>query len=822
MEVVREQEIQGYDEQHLRREIAKECIYGVDVNGMAVELGKLSMWLETLAADQPLAFLDHHLKPGNSLVGSDITEVLSDDEAGVVDKESDEDTVQITLSESLEETRRETLGHVMDLMKELFAIDNESLEDIKSMEELYDEIQDDPIYQRLFEIANVHTAEEFGLDLSEGVYEDMADAIEEDDEWAAIRDEDWFTSAQAMADEEDFFHWELEYPEVFFGEDGEKREDAGFDAIVGNPPYVPTEEIPDEHKRYLTDKFEDILHRKYDLSVPFLQQCYSNTRTGGYVGMITPVSWETGSNYEPFRSENFGEDGDVGIQQIINLPFDVFEDAYVDTTICIFSSGESPTQFAVKEFPKRHQIQQAEEIGRGLEYIDYQHLRDDPSSKVYVLGSIYDLMAKYGSEDYDTIGEVTKSTQGPVESHYEYSESREEDSQLLYRSLDVYRYSLSVSDEKYIYMDGDDSYRQYYTTPRVLVRRLISRDDRVMAMYESDDYVVKKDLNPFLRDGATESLQYLLANLNSALHSYLYINQSSVALKDDFRQTTLTDLRELPYRGLDVDTDADYDPDPNDSLQETIDDIVIDGSEPATNELLTDVEESLDENDEFVHDVIVSFVERLVDTKTRHRSINTDLLTYFGGDLQKEDLDSPEDYDSLASLNEYQPPAEKSDLLTETTGDDYESIEITGATVTEDGIKLKLVVDIRTRGETGEEWNHHKDITAATFIDPGKELAKLLRVFLPEAVERASGYADFRNYATGSQSTLEDRIKGLRIPDPSSVSDDVERFIDQRDKAERLAREASRCDDVIDRIVYKLYDLTDEQIDRIESRLKSD
>ena len=76
MEVVREQEIQSYDEQYIRREISKECIYGVDLNGMAVELAKLSMWLETLAADQPLAFLDHHLKAGNSLVGSDITECL--------------------------------------------------------------------------------------------------------------------------------------------------------------------------------------------------------------------------------------------------------------------------------------------------------------------------------------------------------------------------------------------------------------------------------------------------------------------------------------------------------------------------------------------------------------------------------------------------------------------------------------------------------------------------------------------------------------------------------------------------------------------------
>jgi len=81
MDEVRALDQQGgfLDEQHIRRQISKEVIYGVDINEMAVELSKLSMWLETLAADQPLAFLDHHVKPGNSLVGSDISEVLSED-----------------------------------------------------------------------------------------------------------------------------------------------------------------------------------------------------------------------------------------------------------------------------------------------------------------------------------------------------------------------------------------------------------------------------------------------------------------------------------------------------------------------------------------------------------------------------------------------------------------------------------------------------------------------------------------------------------------------------------------------------------------------
>lgn len=817
MEEVREVESEmgvAFDEQHIRREVAKECIYGVDLNGMAVELAKLSMWLETLAADRPLAFLDHHLKTGNSLVGSDITDVLSE--------ESDDNGGQLTLTQVFAKLREDTLEHVMELMSDLLAVDNETLDDVKSMEELYDEIREDPLYQRLFQLVNVHTAEEFGVEIPEDAYEQMAGAIEDEDQWSTIESKDWFTAAQTTAKDQAFFHWELEFPAVFFNEDGKKRSDAGFDVMLGNPPYIPTEDIPNRQKKYLTTRFNKILHRKYDLSVPFLQQCYDQTHDGGHVGMITPVSWETGSNYEPFRSENFGENGGVGIQQVINLPFDVFEDAYVDTTICIFTPGKVPDEFAVKEFPKRYQIQDANEIGTNHEYIDYHHIYDDPTTKVYVLGSIYDLMAKYGGDNYDTIGDVTDSTQGPVESHYEYSQSQQKASQLLYRKLDVYRYSVSVTDEKYIYMDEDDSARDYYTKPRVLIRRLISRDDRLMAMYENSDYVVKKDLNPFLRDGATESLQYLLANLNSSLHSYLYINQSSVALKDDFRQTTLTDLRKLPYRSLNVDADADHDPDLPSNIEEKIDAAVTGTSTSAPDEIIEDITESLGDNDGFVHDIIVFLVELIIDKKALHREINTNMMTYFGEDLQKENLETPEEYSRLSDLPEYQPPTEKADLLTETTGDKYETIEITEGTVKEAGMKLELLVNIRTREDSDDEYNHHDDITVATFLNPDSDLTKLLRAFLPEAIARGGGYADFRNYATGSRSTLEDRVQDICLPDPSDVADDVDRFLDREKEAERLSTEISRCDDLIDQIVYQLYDLSDNQITQIEDRLKSD
>ena len=60
-----------------RRTIAQRCLFGVDVNPMAVQLGRLSLWLATLAADRPLTFLDHHLRAGNSLVGISLADVAN-------------------------------------------------------------------------------------------------------------------------------------------------------------------------------------------------------------------------------------------------------------------------------------------------------------------------------------------------------------------------------------------------------------------------------------------------------------------------------------------------------------------------------------------------------------------------------------------------------------------------------------------------------------------------------------------------------------------------------------------------------------------------
>ena len=69
-------DISAADRASVRREIAQRCLFGVDINPMAVQLARLSLWLATLASDKPLTFLDHHLVPGDSLVGATVGDVM--------------------------------------------------------------------------------------------------------------------------------------------------------------------------------------------------------------------------------------------------------------------------------------------------------------------------------------------------------------------------------------------------------------------------------------------------------------------------------------------------------------------------------------------------------------------------------------------------------------------------------------------------------------------------------------------------------------------------------------------------------------------------
>ena len=128
----------------------------MDLNELAVELAKVSLWLITIAKDKPLSFLDHRLKQGNSLVGARLSDLMHypGEKARGKGKEKDKDKGQVTLPSFVSPR---FLQHLIGKIRELEEIGDDSLSEIKRKEEVFEEFRSLPEYTKAKAIANVHT-----------------------------------------------------------------------------------------------------------------------------------------------------------------------------------------------------------------------------------------------------------------------------------------------------------------------------------------------------------------------------------------------------------------------------------------------------------------------------------------------------------------------------------------------------------------------------------------------------------------------------------------------------------------------------------------
>lgn len=216
-----------------RRRVAERCLYGVDLNPMAVELAQLSLWLATVTKDEPLTFLGN-LRVGNSLVGVDVLGL----------RETGDTLFQDELAGNMEKIVAE-LG-------EIASHPSETGDDVRAKERhaaLATELR-----QPLGEHASLTLAPAFGGDAS------------------------------------GFFHWEIEFPEVFFDAGGQPRSDAGFDAVIGNPPYVRIQELGRQLADYCRKNYE-WASGSFDVYVPFVERGVDLLCPTGRLGYIVPSKW---------------------------------------------------------------------------------------------------------------------------------------------------------------------------------------------------------------------------------------------------------------------------------------------------------------------------------------------------------------------------------------------------------------------------------------------------------------------------------------------------------------------------------------------------
>ncbi|WP_457593107.1 Eco57I restriction-modification methylase domain-containing protein [Hydrogenimonas sp.] len=266
-----------------RRLVAERCLYGVDLNPLAVELAKLSIWLVTLAKGRPFGFLDHNLRVGDSLLGVDELEKLTkfSMEPAAARPSLFAQDIEAKVCEvlGLRKALRETPIHDIEDVRAMAAIDSDAKGRLSVVEGVAD-----AFVGEMLRTGGKKRELEAAL---ERLKHDAAEALRGDGE-ALERVQAVARDALAVdlpegAPPRRPFHWALEFPEVFV-------EGEGFDAIVGNPPFLGGQKITGfmgtVYRDYLVNVLAAGTKGSADLVAYFFLRAYDLLRKNGSFGLL--------------------------------------------------------------------------------------------------------------------------------------------------------------------------------------------------------------------------------------------------------------------------------------------------------------------------------------------------------------------------------------------------------------------------------------------------------------------------------------------------------------------------------------------------------
>lgn len=544
---------------HEKQNLIESCLFGVDINENSVKICRLRLWIELLkhayyiqdtqyAYSSPVCYsneregirpefleasvgelqtlpnIDINIKTGNSLLyrfdlKEDLSEVFKKQKFSLAIYK---DAVKAYKSTYSKEAKRKLLQFIREIKEEFTtSISNR-----------------DPRREKLAKLRGQLVLLDNNIDLFGQPIKDPGLVVAEKRRLTLLiaQREQEIEDIQTNVIYQNAFEWRFEFPEVL----DEKGEFIGFDIIIGNPPYIPLEELSDFERKYIKSIYPQ-LERKFETSVPFIIKGLKILNHKGLLSYIAPITWQTGNNYITFRESLFK---DYSIERIVNLPFNIFEDAYVETALYFFSKTKSKF-YEIFSFDKKAKAQDLNDLP--FLNID-KELIITPDFKIILNPFVHKILKRLDKKRHASLGDITISTQGLSGS--QFTKYTGEINNYIYPYLNqgnVHNYLLTIKDTYLTDLSNKKSLIQYYEAgEKILIRRIINRQDRLSVGYTDKRLVFKKDINPFIVSDSRFDTKYLLAVLASKLLSFFYLNISSIASKDDFRQTTLTELRNLP------------------------------------------------------------------------------------------------------------------------------------------------------------------------------------------------------------------------------------------------------------------------------------
>lgn len=387
----------------LKRQVLKRCIYGVDLNPMAVELAKVSLWLDCFTLGAPLSFLDHHMKCGNSLIGGRIDEARTAIEEGQLSFFGSNLWAGALLA-----TRS---------MIEVGRLSDVTSEQVRESKQHYRAAAD--ALAPFKRILDIYVSRWFGNEPIKGKHgkADVDKAIDflrspEAEAWyqhpdriTTLTDEQRAVVATAMqaSQQHRFFHWELEFPEIFFApnpgaaQEIKLKDNPGFDAVVGNPPYVRVQRLDYDDIDFFKSRYF-AAYRRVDIATLFLEQSINLLEAAGISGLILTSQFMM-ANYGQELRKFLLDRTTPTILDLKDLP--VFEDALTYACICLSRKIQTSDIYYANLFSldlKEHPDRISEVINRATVY---------PTDKAHLNGESWTFGTHYES---DILDKITKNS----------------------------------------------------------------------------------------------------------------------------------------------------------------------------------------------------------------------------------------------------------------------------------------------------------------------------------------------------------------------------------------------------------------------------
>lgn len=304
------------------RDVIRTCIYGVDLNPLAVELCKVALWLEAHNPGEPLNFLDHHIKCGNAIVGFVRREEV---DAGVPDEAfaklpSDDREVAKRFRDrnkserkgrdqtkfAFTRDREGQISAVLDQWKTLAAMPERTPDEIDAKKEKFLKFTSTGAAYLLKQLTSIPIAQFYLPRTPENEQKIITDEAFTEF-WSGNRLPQGQAPAAALglAMKKRFFHWFLEFPEII--------QRGGFDCVLGNPPYLGGQALSGTYGH----EFCNYVKHAYvpaglsELVVFFLRRTFSLIRPAGFTAFITTNSIKDGDIREDGLEQVVRQGGNI-------------------------------------------------------------------------------------------------------------------------------------------------------------------------------------------------------------------------------------------------------------------------------------------------------------------------------------------------------------------------------------------------------------------------------------------------------------------------------------------------------------------------------